>query len=300
MKAKMPICLLAANLCLCQPDGVSKSSESSYELALRYTRNGDWKSADSLLDRVLQESPGYLPAIFLKARALFSLGRYAESLKMARLFLENRPESGEAHKLAGLASFMLGDQDHARGELQKATELSPRDAEAFYYLGRVYFTASNMPGALAAFENAIKNDPRSVRAYNHLGQTLEGMARFSEAKDAYLTAIKLEREQKVRSEWPFYNLGALLLQQGDSEEAAKYFREALTRNPDFVSGKVKLAMALSAAGSLGLAEKLLEEALRLEPRSSEAHYQLARLLTKMGRPEEARKHFLAFRELKPQ
>jgi tetratricopeptide (TPR) repeat protein len=300
MKAKILISLLVVSLGLCRPGAAGESGEQDYQLAVRHAREGNWEGADSLLDRILRERPEHLPSVFLRARVLFSLRRYSESLKMARLFLEKRPESGEAHKVAGLASFMLGDQDGARGELQKATELSPRDAEAFYYLGRVFFTASNMPAALAAFENAIRNDPQSVRAHNHLGQTLEGLARFPEAKAAYQNAIKLEREQSVRSEWPFHNLGALLLQQGDSEEAAKYLREALARNPDSVAGRIKLAMALSISGRLGAAEELLHEALRLEPQSSGAHYQLGRLLTKMGRQEEARKHFAAFRQFQAQ
>ncbi len=192
---------------------------------------------------------------------------------------------------------MTGKQENARTELERASALSPQDAESFYYLGRVYFTASNMPRALSAFETTIELDPRSVRAHNHLGQTLEGLARFSEAKAAYLTAIKLESAQTIRSEWPFHNLGALLLQQGEAEQAATYFREALTRNPRLVPSKVKLAMALSLSGKLDEARLSLEEALRLEPRSSDAHYQMARLLTKMQRPEEARKHFLAFQQL---
>ncbi|MEJ7607053.1 MAG: tetratricopeptide repeat protein [Bryobacteraceae bacterium] len=275
------------------------ASEPDYQLALRYTRQAEWKSAEIVLERLLRNSPGYLPAVLLKSKVLFSLGRYPESLGIARQFLEFEPNSGEGHKLAGLAYFMAGNQEKARSELEKASELSPQDAESFYYLGRVYFTASNMPRALSAFETAIKFDATSVRAHNHLGQTLEGLARFSEAKAAYLTAIKLESAQKVRSEWPFHNLGALLLQQGEAEQAAGYFRDALARNPGLVPSKVKLAMALSLSGKLDEAQTLLEDALRLEPQSSEAHYQLARLLTKMGRPEEARKHFLTFRQLQP-
>ncbi|MBC8166925.1 MAG: tetratricopeptide repeat protein [Bryobacteraceae bacterium] len=274
------------------------ASVPDYQLALRYTQQADWKNAETALDRVLQNSPGYMPAVLLKGRVLFSLGRYAESLKTTQQFLEQEPYSGEARKLAGLAYFMTGNQEGARSELQKASELSPRDADSFYYLGRVYFTASNLPLALSAFETAIKLDPGSIRARNHLGQTLEGLARFSEAKSAYLSAIKLEGAPKNGSEWPYHNLAVLMLQQGEAEEAIKYFREALARNPSLVISKVKLAVALSDLSKLAEARTVLEEALRLEPRSPEAHYQIARLLTKMRHPEEARKHFLIFQQIK--
>jgi tetratricopeptide (TPR) repeat protein len=282
-------------LCLAWADN---ASAPEYQLAVQYVRQAEWKSAEIVLDRLLLRSPQHMPAVFLKARVLFSLGRYAESLQTAQRFLTHEPDNGNAHKLAGLAYFMTGKQERARNELEKAVELSPRDSESFYYLGRVYFTASNMPLAYSAFQQTIKLDPGSVRAHNHLGQTLEGLARFDEAKAAYLTAIKLEGSQKVRSEWPFHNLGALLLQQGEPEQAAAYFREALARNPGLVSSKVKLAMALSLSSQLEEARTVLEEALQVDPKSAEVHYQLARLLTRMGRPEEARKHFQTFQQLK--
>lgn len=296
MNAKLLRFVLTANLCLFTT-GIAGEIEADYQLALRYSRQADWNNADSILDRLLQQSPQYMPAVLLKARVLFSRSRYAESLRMTQRFIEHQPDNGEAHKLAGLAHFMTGNQDKAREELEKATRLSPSDAESFYYLGRIHFTASNLPRALSAFDTAITIDPRSVRAHNHRGQTLEGMARFDEAKAAYVTAIKLEREQATRSEWPYHNLGSLLLQQGETEEAVRYFREALARNPKFVPGKVKLAMALSLSNRVDEARTVLEEAVALEPRSSEAHYQLARLLTRMGRQEEAHKHFIAFQEL---
>ena len=57
-------------------------------------------------------------------------------------------------------------------------------------------------------------------------------------------------------------------------------------------------MALGADRQLEEAAALLEGLLAVEPKNADAHYQLARLLIKMRRPEEARRHFEFFADLK--
>ena len=117
-------------------------------------------------------------------------------------------------------------------------------------MGRVYFEGSKLTLALESFRVAIQLDPRSVKARNHLGQTLEGLTRFEEAKDAYQDAVELEQQGPERSEWPFYNLGSLLLAEGDTEQAVTLLEKALQRNPSSLQTRTKLGAAYSAASRL--------------------------------------------------
>ena len=163
---------------------------------------------------------------------------------------ERNPEHAATRKVIGLNQYMLNRADLAEAELKRAVSLAPQDAEAHYYLGRVLFMRDNPAGALAAFQKATELDASSVRAYNHLGQAYEALVQYPAAREAYLKAIELEKRQSAKSEWPFFNLGALCLREGRAAEAEGYFRQALERQPGWSEGKAKLGMALLALDKL--------------------------------------------------
>ena len=242
---------------------------------------------------LLSESPSPIPPL-QQALTLFNSGKYQECFKVLSPYVRLNPANAAAHKLLGMDEFMLGKAGDALAEVRLATELAPNDADAFYYLGRLYFSADNSPAALHAFERAVQLDPSSVRIHNQLGQTLEALGREQEAERAYLKAIELSRDAPKKSEWPFYNLGLLCFHNGRTEEATRYFRQALDCNPQFPEAKVKLAVILSKQGSSREAARLLQEALQSDAANAEGHYRLGLLLLKNGNSEEARREFALF------
>lgn len=275
-------------------DSSNVPAEAYYHLAVCDARQGRRHAADTNLDLALARDSGYLPAVHLKAYFEFSAGRYSEALGWTGHYLDQRPDGGETRKISGLARFMLGDRPGAELDLKRAASLLPQDFDAHYYLGRVYFEGSKLTLALSAFRKAIELDPRSAKARNHLGQTLEGLTRFEEAGDAYRDAIHVEKEGAERSEWPYYNLGSLLLAEGDTEKAVTLLEEALARNPSSLQTRTRLGAAYSAASRLADAEKQLRAAVLEEPTNADAHYQLGRVLMKLGLKDEGRKHLALF------
>jgi tetratricopeptide (TPR) repeat protein len=269
-----------------------------YHLAICYAKQTEWKKAEDALNNYLKLYPQNLPAIYLKAYVLFRASRYQESLALVAAYLDKNPESGEAHKLLGINQFMLGSAEIAEVSLKRATELAPQDWEAWYFLGRIYFTRNDLLSALSMFKKVIELDPQSVKAHNHLGQTYEGLVQYPAAREAYLKAIALERQQTTKSEWPYFNLGVLYIKEGRAQESIEYLRQALARNPNWSEGKTKLGLALLSTGKYEDALTELNEAIRVDPQNAEACYQLARLLTKMKREEEAQQQYLIFEKLR--
>ena len=261
-------------------------------------RQRDWVRAVQIIDRALEQDPGHLPAIYWKSFVLFQAGNYRQSGALAEQYLKRNPSSGEAHKILGLACFMLGQAALAESELQKASELAAADSDVRYYLGRIQFERHNLPAALESFRGVVVLDSQSVRGFNHLGQTYEGLARFDDARAAYEKAIELDRRQSRRSEWPYFNLGVLLLKEGRAPDAVGWLRQALALKPSWPEARIQLAVALGSANQYTDARQLLEDLLLAEPGNAQAHYQLARLLVKMQLPDQARRHFLLFAESK--
>lgn len=258
----------------------------------------DWKRAGEAVDQALEKSPENLRALYWKSYVLFQTGSYQQSSVYALRYLERNPASGDAHKILGLDYFMQGQSALAETALQRACDLSPADSDVRYYLGRIQFERHNLPAALQSFQSAVVLDPGSIRGFNHLGQTYEGLARFDDARAAYKKAIELDQFQPKHSEWPYFNLGVLSLKEGRALEATRWLREALVRKPSWPEATVQLAAALGSTNQFEEARRLLEVLLAADPKNAPAHYQFARLLVKMHLPDEARRHFLLFADLK--
>ncbi len=279
-----------------RPEGLS--IDGRYQLAVCHARLGNTKAAEASLEAVLQGQPSHLPALHLKAYLQFSAGRYRDSLEWAEKFLRLHPDGGETRKVSGLSRFMLGDKQGAEADLEVAVRQLPADFDAHYYLGRVYFEQSKVSPALQSLRRAVAIQSDSVKARNHLGQALEGLARFEEAAEAYREAIELESSGSERSEWPYYNLGALLLADGDVEGAITLLEKALDRNPSSAQVRTKLGAALSAASRFAEAASQLRVAVRAAPEHAEARFQLGRVLMRLGETDEARVQLQEFQRLR--
>ena len=289
-------CCVALWLVLADSPELAMAADADLPPVADLIRQRDWKRAGQAVDRVLEQSPENLPALYWKSYVLFQTGNYQQSSTFASRYLERNPASGEARKILGLDYFMLGQSALAEGELLQASNLPSADSDVHYYLGRIRFERHNLPAALESLRSTVALDPGSVRGFNHLGQTYEGLARFEDARAAYKKAIELDQREVKRSEWPYFNLGVLSLKEGRAEEAAGWLREALARRSPWPEATVHLAAALGAANQFKEARQLLEDLLTAEPKNAQAHYQLARLLVRMQLPEEARRHFLLFGE----
>lgn len=289
--------LFAVLLCMSASAGEPVPPPDLKEVA-EFIRVRDWQRAGMALDRALAKSPEHPPALYWKSYVLFQTAQYPQASVYAQRYLVTSPASGEARKILGLAYFMQGQAAEAEQELERASALAPMDADIRYYLGRIQFERQNLPAALQSFQRTVAINPSSIRGFNHLGQTWEGLARFAEARRAYRTAIELDSRETRHSAWPYFNLGVLSLKEGHAPEAAGWLRQALTYEPAWPDATVQLAAALGAANDVEEGKRLLEELLASDPKHAQAHYQLARLLVKMQRPEEARRHFLLFAELK--
>lgn len=228
----------------------------------------------------------------------FRTGRYAESASNARACLKQEPSNGQARKILGLDLFMLGDAAGAKDELQRTVEMLPNDEDARYYLGRIYFTGQNMPAALATFQHLLEIAPNSVRGHNQLGQTYEALNQSEAAQASYEKAVSLDRASLKHSEWPYYNLGVFQLKAGRARIGAELLQEALRIQPRFTEAKIKLGAALSELGQTEAATQTLQSLLREEPDNADAHYQLGRLYLKLHDRQKAEEHFRRFDALR--
>jgi tetratricopeptide (TPR) repeat protein len=98
----------------------------------------------------------------------------------------------------------------------------------------------------------------------------------------------------------WFNLGNLTLTvKNDPQGAADLYEKALAIDPRFGDVHLRLGMALARLGKRDDALKHFEEAVRLKPNLGEAHLSLGTALAMAGRPQEAIGHLTEAERLVP-
>jgi tetratricopeptide (TPR) repeat protein/uncharacterized membrane protein len=106
----------------------------------------------------------------------------------------------------------------------------------------------------------------------------------------------LKAPRKAR---PFLNLGTALSLAGERELGLRALRQAVRLDPSSTYLRAQLGSALAGLGRDAEAEVELRDVLRAEPGDPETLFNLAQLLWRTGRRDEARPLFARFAEVAP-
>jgi tetratricopeptide (TPR) repeat protein len=200
--------------------------------------------------------------------------------------------------LAGMNWVILERLDLARPFFEEAARLAPGDGLMQYHLGRFYYSAQRFAQAEQAYRIALKLNPDSVKAYDNLALALEAQRKTEEAEACYRKAIELADAQKLQTEWPWLNLGKLLIEKDRHEESLALLESARRMNPQsaevfYVRGKV-----LQKLGREAEAEVALQRSVQNDAKFPDSHYLLGRIYLKQGRKAESRREMEIFQGLK--
>lgn len=95
------------------------------------------------------------------------------------------------------------------------------------------------------------------------------------------------------------NLGMMMAERGNNEEAISYFIEACKYNPYGADPHNNLGLALFSAGRLQEGKEHLVKAIQLNPNQANPHFNLARVYVAEGNVADAIFHFAKAAELDP-
>jgi tetratricopeptide (TPR) repeat protein len=132
-----------------------------------------------------------------------------------------------------------------------------------------------------------------AESWFHRGEDLEHASPV-EARDAYRRALELDH----RHAGAHLNLGRLLHEDGDPRGAELHYRCALlAAGPSRAVAAFNLGVALEDQQLLDEALLAYARALEADPALADAHFNLSRLLERLGRPRDALRHLAAYRQL---
>jgi tetratricopeptide (TPR) repeat protein len=200
---------------------------------------------------------------FCEGKALQALGQDQKALALFEEAARLDPQWALPCEAIGSIELASGNFEKARDMFQKAYDLDPQWTSPLADLGVAYHHLEEPLLSLQAFEKAILIDPSQAFLHSNLGNTLTLLGRYDEAVKSHLMAIHLEPMNPV-----FYmNLAATLEETGDLENqlwAQEKLKDLLPESQKIIC-LVKMARLLDKMGNPDEALSSYKKALALKP-----------------------------------
>jgi tetratricopeptide (TPR) repeat protein len=194
------------------------------------------------------------------ARAYASNGRWSEARAEYDAVLRLNATHVPALNGRGLAAYRLGDTSAAAEDFHESLLLKLHQPMTVYALA-LCLVESDPEMARTLFEHAVESDPDLYGAWLGIARIAERANQWSDAVDAYESALRVENDSAVRARLAYvavraglfevarpilselvasagrdarlqYLLGYCCYQQGELDEAAQHWRSALLEDRD--------------------------------------------------------------------
>jgi tetratricopeptide (TPR) repeat protein len=154
------------------------------------------------------------------------------------------------------------------------------------------FEQERFEEAAAEYQKALDTHPKLIAARRDLAVCRFELRQYESAHPLLLELLK----QPSTNSLAHYYLGRISLAEGHFAAAIAQFL-AIPRNHPFRDEQYYLGMAYFKAADWQRSEKMLQEAIRANPRDFRSHQLLARALQKLGRKDAAALQFSETRRL---
>ncbi|MEO8303882.1 MAG: tetratricopeptide repeat protein [Betaproteobacteria bacterium] len=227
----------------------------------------------ALAQAAVATAPNDAALHFRLAQLLEDAGQLPAAVNSLRTALRLRPNHAEAHGYLGLLLADTADAEGAIASLRRAVALKPDYLRAWNNLGSALRNAGRLQEAVDAIQTALRLQPDYAFGHASLGLLerdlgdepaaegslrtalrlrpdlrsamvglaglLQRQSRLDESAQLYVGALKL---QSAANEW--FQLGVVLSERGDCEQARDAFRRALEAEPRHLRAALGLHLTL--------------------------------------------------------
>ncbi len=301
-----------------------KATELDPQLAIAFVDLGgvyiekhNYAAAMGPLKRAIELRPDLETAHRLFGYALLAQGYATEAIPHL--------EKAHAENVLGIALLEAGKLPEAVTVLQKALAQNSDDSELLYYYGRAsgllskqvfdqlearfpdsarahqmmaqdYAVLRDVPAAEREFLEALRLRPQTADLHLEMGELYARAQQWDKAEEQF----RLETEIQPGSAEAFYRLGEARLQLGKAHEARKALVQSDQLREDMPETLYQLGKAAALDGDDTTAQKSWQHLLSLEKDTAlaaQAHFGLAGIYRKLGKPADANREMEEFRKL---
>jgi tetratricopeptide (TPR) repeat protein len=162
---------------------------------------------------------------------------YDKAIKEREASMKKNKELNDAFT-AGLAAMQAKDYDAAVASLTKASELDPKQVAVWAQLADAHVNAATkktgaefdaeMAKGIEGYNKAIELNPADAATHNNFALALGKAKKFPEMQAELQKAAELDPPKAGQY---YYNLGAMLVNAGQSEPAGEAFKKAIELDP---------------------------------------------------------------------
>jgi tetratricopeptide (TPR) repeat protein len=193
-----------------------------YHLGTILHEQGNVQGAIACYQKAQELEPDYIEADLDLANALYFLGK---------LPLEKQAYYAALNDDFGSKSGEVGDLQGAIEYYRYSIAMNPEVASVQYHLGLALHSFGNFEDATACYQKAQELQPDYIEAELALA-------------DILLQQDKLSQEDQIRYATINYDLGNTHQEAGNLRSAIKYYRQAITLQPDWAEPRDRLRLAL--------------------------------------------------------
>ncbi|KAJ8261932.1 hypothetical protein GJAV_G00160150 [Gymnothorax javanicus] len=268
-----------------------------------FNRNWDWESEYTLFTSALKVNKNNAKLWNNVGHALENQNNYERALKYFLQATSVQPDDIGAHMNVGRTYKNLNRTKEAEEAYLIAKSLMPQIIPGKKYATRVapnhlnvYINLANLIRANESrleeadqlYRQAISMRPDFKQAYISRGELLLKMNKPTEARDAYLRALELDRTNADL----WYNLAIVNIEMKDPSEALKHFNHALQLNPRHKLALFNSALLMQESGEARLRPEANRRFLiyvEEEPEDANGYFNLGMLAMDANENEAAEK-----------
>lgn len=202
----------------------------------------------------------------------------------------------ESHKILAYDLNIVGHQDLALRELDRAIKADPNSAESYYEIGRIYYERGSYLDAIHNLERAKAINPASVRIYHNLGLAYAALREDSKAVANFEEGLRLNSKGQKPSAWPLIDYATYYNLQGEFDKARELLVKSIAIESNWDQAFDELSKAYRGLGQPAKAIEALQQASALNPQKSIYHYVLARLYTQVHQPDQAKAQIAQYQQ----
>ena len=267
------------------------SAPQNLALGVLFSSGGAYEQAIPRFEEALRLDASNEPATMNLALAYKNVGKTPAAIDLVRGAVKERPSAALYNLLGGLDEES-GEYVEAVQSFQRAVELDPSNEQYYFDLGMEYLSHFTFGPAAEVYHVGTQKFPRSARQYLGLAFSHYAVREYTEAADAFTTALEIDPESPaVFQAWKTV-LSFLapkdwegLLPRLDRLEAAH------PQNPELAFGYgaalFRLEVSKGQEGGLDRPQTFLERSVRLQPNFPEAHLELGGLYAARKQDQKA-------------
>jgi tetratricopeptide (TPR) repeat protein len=304
--------------------GRAEAADRQFDRAIQHLRNA------ALL------SPQNSDIRLAVAETLISTGKVEEARDVLQGMASAGDLNDRWNALLGYVEYKLGNPADAVRHLRRAIELAPRNEQHYLDMGEMLLFYNSDQAAISFFKAGLEQLPKSHLLHYGLGVSYWSHdAHPEEAVRELDTALGLRHDfapalallcqiHYWQKHWDLLKQTAARLMQVDANSALGYYYMALSElsspgtgstvrppqpvrallqtairlDPTFSDARLAFGKWLEQEGNWTAAIREVEEAVRIDPGSSDGLYRLARLYRETGQPEKSAEALERYKHLK--